>query len=126
MKRLETMVMGLAASGTVLSAGASVAQSMDTAVVNAKMEHVRLENSQVRAIEGVLQPGDKEKMHSHPGFVVYIIAGGKIRNNFADGKVVEAELKTGDVLYREPQTHWVENIGTTTIHFLVVELKNGR
>jgi len=125
MKRLETMVMGLAASGTVLSGG-SVAQSMDTAVVNAKMEHVRLENSQVRAIEGVLQPGDKEQMHSHPAFVVYIIAGGKIRNNFADGKVVEAELKTGDVLYREPQTHWVENIGTTTIHFLVVELKNGR
>jgi len=126
MKRLETMMMGLAASGTVLSAGASVAQSMDTAVVNAEMEHVRLENSQVRAIEGVLQPGDKEQMHSHPAFVVYIIAGGKIRNNFADGKVVEAELKTGDVLYREPQTHWVENIGTTTIHFLVVELKNGR
>jgi len=126
MKRLETMMMGLAASGTVLSAGASVAQSMDAAVVNAKMEHVRLENSQVRAIEGVLQPGDKAQMHSHPGFVVYIISGGKIRNNFADGKVVEAELKTGDVLYREPQTHWVENIGTTTIHFLVVELKNGR
>ena len=126
MKRLETIVMGLAASGTVLSAGASVAQSMDTAVVNAKMEHVRLENNLVRAIEGVLQPGDKEQMHSHPGFVVYIISGGKIRNNFADGTVVEAELKTGDVLYREPQTHWVENIGTTTIHFLVVELKNGR
>jgi len=124
MNRLETMVMGLAASGTVLSAGTSVAQSLDPAVVNAEMEHVRLENSHVRAIEGVLQPGDKEQMHSHPAFVVYLIAGGRIRNNFADGKVVEAELKTGDVLYREPQTHWVQNIGTTTIHFLLVELKN--
>jgi len=126
MNRLETMVMGLAASGTVLSAGTSVAQSLDPAVVNAEMEHVRLENSHVRAIEGVLQPGDKEQMHSHPAFVVYLIAGGRIRNNFADGKVVEAELKTGDVLYREPQTHWVQNIGTTTIHFLLVELKNPR
>lgn len=37
---------------------------------------------------------------------------------------VEAELKTGDVLYREPQTHWVENIGTTPLHFLVTELKS--
>ena len=126
MNRLEAMVMGLAASGTVLSTGTSGAQSLDPAVVNAEMEHVRLENSHVRAIEGVLQPGDKEQMHSHPAFVVYLIAGGRIRNNFADGKVVEAELKTGDVLYREPQTHWVQNIGTTTIHFLLVELKNPR
>ena len=124
MNNLETLVMGLAASGTVLSGGTSAAQSLDTAVVNAEMEHVRFENDRVRAIEGVLKPGDKEKVHSHPAFIVYVIAGGKIRNNFADGKVVEAELKTGDVLYREPQTHWVENIGTTTIHFLVVELKN--
>ena len=126
MNRLEAMVMGLAASGTVLSTGTSVAQSLDPAVVNAEMEHVRLENSHVRVIEGVLQPGDKEQMHSHPAFVVYLIAGGRIRNNFADGKVVEAELKTGDVLYREPQTHWVQNIGTTTIHFLLVELKDPR
>jgi quercetin dioxygenase-like cupin family protein len=126
MNRREEMVMGPAASGRGVSAGRSVAQSLDPAVVNAGMEHVRLENSHVRAIEGVLRPGDKEQMHSHPAFVVYVIAGGRIRNNFADGKVVEAELKTGDVLYREPQTHWVQNIGTTTIHFLVVELKSPR
>jgi quercetin dioxygenase-like cupin family protein len=124
MNKLGTMAIGLAAGGTVFSAGTSGEPSLDPAVVNAGMEHVKFENSHVRAIEGVLKPGDKEQMHSHPAFVVYMIAGGKIRNNFADGKVVDAELKTGDVLYREPQTHWVENIGTTTIHFLVVELKN--
>ena len=126
MNKPETMAIGLAAGGTVLSAGTGAAPSLDPAVVNAGMEHVRLENSHVRAIEGVLQPGDKEQMHSHPAFIVYVIAGGKIRNHFADGKVVEAELETGDVLYREPQTHWVENIGTTTIHFLVLELKDLR
>jgi quercetin dioxygenase-like cupin family protein len=117
------MGMGLAASGPVLAA-ATTQSSMDPVVVNAPMEHVRLENEHVRAIDGVLQPGDKEKMHSHPAFVTYVIAGGKIRNHFADGRIVEAELKTDDVLFREPQTHWVENIGDTTIHFLVVELKN--
>jgi len=124
MNRLKALLMGVAASDAVLVAGASVAQSLDPVVVNAEMEHVKLENAQVRVIEGVLEPGDKEQMHSHPAFVVYLISGGRIRNNFADGKVAETELKTGDVLYREPQTHWVENIGTTTIHFLVVELKD--
>lgn len=124
MNRREVLLLGFAACGPLLIAGTGMAQSPDPVVVNADMEHTRLENGHVRVIEGVLQPGDKEKMHSHPAFVTYVISGGKIRNNFADGKVVEAELKTGDVLYREPQTHWVENIGSTTIHFLVVELKS--
>jgi quercetin dioxygenase-like cupin family protein len=97
--------------------------SMDTAVVNAEMEHVRLENERVRAIEGILQPGDKEQVHSHPAFVTYVIAGSKVRNHFSDGRVVEVELKTGEVLWRDPQTHWIENIGETTLHFLVLELK---
>ncbi len=100
------------------------ARSPDPAVVNAEMEHVRLENRAVRVIEGILRTGQKEQMHSHPAFVTYVIAGGTIRNSFADGKVVETDLETSDVLWREPQTHWVENIGITTLHFLVMELKN--
>src|SRR5262245_52755037 len=126
MNNLRMLLMGVAASGPALIAGTRVAQSLDPAVVNAGMEHVKFENTQVRVIEGVLKPGEKEQMHSHPAFVVYLVTGGKIRNNFADGNVVETDFKAGDVLYREPQTHWVENIGTSTLHFVVFELKNPR
>jgi quercetin dioxygenase-like cupin family protein len=84
---------------------------------------VRLENASVRVIEGVLEPGDREQMHVHPAFVTYVIEGARIRNHFADGKVVEADLRAGDVLWRDPQTHWVENIGPTTLRFIVVELR---
>jgi quercetin dioxygenase-like cupin family protein len=119
------LLLALVACAPWLPAGAQEAPSLDPAVVNAAMEHVKLENPRVRVIEGVLQPGDKEAMHAHPtAFVTYVISGGRIRNHFADGKVVEGELKSGDVLYREPQIHWVENTGTTAIHFLVVELRN--
>jgi hypothetical protein len=55
--------------------------------------------------------------------VIYVQAGGKVRNYAADGKTTETELKTGEVLYREPLTHAAENIGTTTMHFILVELK---
>ncbi len=122
MNRREVLLLGAVACSPLLMAGADP-PSLDPAVVNAEMEHVRLENGQVRVIEGVLPPGAKEQMHQHPAFVTYVIAGGRIRNHFADGRVVEAELKTGDVLYREPQTHWVENIGSDPVHFLVVELR---
>ena len=41
----------------------------------------------------------------------------------ADRKVTESVLESGAVLYRDPLTHWAENIGDTTIHLILVELK---
>jgi quercetin dioxygenase-like cupin family protein len=97
--------------------------AQDPAAVNAKTIKVRFENDKVRVLEAELPPGTKEQMHSHPANVIYVMVGGKFRNYAADGKVTEIELKTGDVLYREPLTHAAENIGTTTTHLILVELK---
>jgi quercetin dioxygenase-like cupin family protein len=124
MKRLEVLLLAIVAGGVLALACSRVAPAQDPAVVNAKLVHVKLDNSRVRVLEAVLQPGDKEQMHSHPAYVTYVIEGGKIRNHLADGKTAEAELKAGDVLYREPLTHWSENIGTTPVHVILVELKN--
>lgn len=124
MKRLEVLLVGIAVGGVLFVAGYKLAAAQDPVQVNAKFIKVKLENSRVRVIEAVLQPGDKEQMHSHPAYVTYVVAGGKIRNHLADGKTVEVELKTGDVLFREPLTHWSENIGTTPLQVLLVELKN--
>src|SRR6266851_896407 len=121
MTRLQVVLVSVAAGGLLFFAGYKVAPAQDPVQVNAKFIHVKLDNSRVRVIDAVLQPGDKEQMHSHPAYVTYVIEGGKIRNHLADGKTVEAELKTGDVLFREPLTHWAENIGTTTLHVLLVE-----
>jgi beta-alanine degradation protein BauB len=96
----------------------------DPAKVNADTITLKMENSRIRVLEATLKPGDKEKTHSHPAYVVYVIEGGKVRNHAADGTVREAEFKAGDVVYRDPLTHWAENIGTTTIRLVLVELKN--
>jgi quercetin dioxygenase-like cupin family protein len=101
-----------------------VVTAQDPAVVNASTIHVKLENNRVRVLEAILKPGDQEQLHSHPAYVIYVIAGGKTRSHMPDGKAREQELKTGDVIYRDPLTHWAENIGTTTIHLILVELKN--
>jgi beta-alanine degradation protein BauB len=104
-------------------ASATFVSAQDPAVVNAKTVKVKFENEKVRVLEAELPPGVKEQVHSHPAYVIYVQAGGKVRNYAADGKTTETELKTGDVLYREPLTHAAENIGTTTMHFILVELK---
>ena len=108
----------------LLFAGGQIVLAQDPAVVNAKFIQVKLDNDKVRVFESTLKPGDQEKMHSHPSSVVYIIEGGKVRNHTPDGKTNEVELKSGDTLYRDPLTHWNENIGTTTIRLIVIELKN--
>jgi quercetin dioxygenase-like cupin family protein len=97
--------------------------AQDPAVVNAKTIKVKFENGRVRVLEAELPPGVKEQVHSHPAYVIYVQAGGKVRNYASDGKTTETELKTGDVLYREPLTHAAENIGNTTMHLILVELK---
>ena len=97
--------------------------AQDPAVVQSKTVKLKFENEKVRVLEAELPPGVKEQVHSHPAYVIYVMAGGKVRNYASDGKITEAELKTGDVLYREPLTHAAENIGTTTLHMILVELK---
>jgi beta-alanine degradation protein BauB len=99
------------------------AWAQDPAVVNAKTIKVRFENDRVRVLEANLPPGVKEQVHSHPAYVIYVLSGGKFRNYASDGKVTEGELKTGDVLYREPLTHAAENIGNTEMHMILLELK---
>ena len=100
-----------------------IASAQDPAVVNAKTIQVKLDNPSVRVMEGSLKPGEKEQLHSHPGYVVYVLEGGKVRNHTADGKTNDTEFKVGDVYWRDPLTHWAENIGTTTVRFLLVEVK---
>lgn len=123
MKRVYILVFVLFVTGLVRG-DASVTREQDPLIVNAKTIALKLENSRVRVLEATIKPGDKEKTHSHPAYVIYVIAGGKFRNHAEDGTVTDGEFKTGDVIYREPVTHWAENIGDTTIRLELVELKN--
>jgi len=123
MKRIYILTFVLLLMGCVRG-NASVTGAQDPLVVNSKTIVLKLENSRVRVLEATLKPGDQERTHSHPAYVIYVIAGGKVRNHAADGTVTEAEFRAGDVIYRDPLTHWAENIGNTTIRLELVELKN--
>ena len=122
MKRLLVLVLVLLVTGIARS-DASVTRTQDPLVVNSKTIALKLENPRVRVLEATLKPGDKEQTHSHPAYVIYVIEGGKFRNHATDGTVADGEFKTGDVIYRDPVTHWAENIGDTTIRLVLVELK---
>jgi beta-alanine degradation protein BauB len=111
----------LAAGLMLLSAQSMRAQ--DAAVVNPKTIHVTLDNEHVRVFEATLPPGWKENQHSHPTSIVYVIVGGTVRNHLPDGTSSVTKYTAGQTAYRDPVTHWAENIGKTTVRLIVVELK---
>jgi len=122
-KRLRIFRVAVAIAATAILLAPVAAWCQDPAAVNPTTVHVKFDNARVRVLESELPPDAKEQLHSHPACVIYVIAGGKVRNHGADGKTSELELATGETIYREPTTHWAENIGKSTIHLLVVELK---
>ena len=118
---MHTKALILAAISVVgLSLSAS---AQDVAKVNPDTITVKIDNARTRVMEAVLEPGHKEAMHSHPSSIVYVVTGGTTRSHRPDGTTSETTWKAGDVVYRDPLTHWAENIGTTTIRLLVIELK---
>ena len=125
MKKIVSVLLCVAAAGLSTLLAAKDAPVPGALEANPQTIQLKLENEHVRVLEATLEPGQKENAHSHPAYVVYVLAGGTIRLHGADGKTSDLTFKTGDVLYREPVAqHWGENVGTTTTHLILVELKD--
>jgi hypothetical protein len=99
------------------------ALAMDAPTATPKVVKTKFENDHVRVLEFTSDPGDKEGLHFHPAFVVYVLHGGTLRITTPDGKSDDVEFKEGDIRYREPVTHITENIGKTQLRAIFVELK---
>jgi len=86
----------------------------------------RLNNREVRVIEYSSKPGQKEATHSHPAVILYVIQGGKLKSTSPDGTSKVIDYKTGDIQWREAVTHSGENVGTTEMKSLLIEVKHGK
>ena len=102
------------------------ARAQDPAKVAPDKFKVILENDKVRVFDVVLKAGEKTGMHSHPASVLYAMSDVKMKTTTSDGKVTETTFKTGEARWSEAITHDNENVGTTDVHALVIELKGAR
>jgi len=99
------------------------APNQDAANNSSSSSKVIFENERVRVVELRLKPGKKEPMHSHPAHLVYVLSPTRMKMTSSDGKVKEVELKTGQVIWGEALSHAGENVGTTELHEVIIELK---
>lgn len=101
----------------------SVSAGQDPIQSNPKVYHLVFENTAVRVLHVTVPPGGKTVPHQHPDNAVVMLTGGKMRFTGADGQSREIEAKANDVLWDTAGTHSGENVGTTAIEGLIVELK---
>ena len=105
---------------------ATASQPLSVDALTASPENFRLvlENENVRVLEYTLLPGQKDHQHTHPARVAHVISGGTLRVGFPDGTSMVFEEKVGESSWSNPSPlHDTENIGTTPIKILLVEVK---
>jgi hypothetical protein len=99
--------------------------SDDAAIVAPHAYTVVLENEQVRILELRMAPGEKTAPHGHPDMVVVMIEGGMFRFGGPHSSTTPADLEipSGTVSYQPADRHTTENIGATSVHGFLIELK---
>ena len=112
-------------AGVVIGLGFGVGPvlAQDAVKVAPNVYKVILENERVRVLSVTLQPGEKAPMHSHPPNIVYPLNAATVRFLLPDGTKVDADIKADEVSWHEGEIHATENVGTTELRALVVELK---
>jgi quercetin dioxygenase-like cupin family protein len=124
MTHVASLLAGVAIG--VSAAAAVFAQSAvprDAVTVSPQLYSVKLDNERVRVLEYTLPPGQTEPLHSHGSFVVRFLSDARIRATPAGGSPTESSVKRGDVGWREPLAHAIENIGQTPVEALIVDVK---
>jgi len=108
-----------------LVAGATASPPVADRVAAVPSTKVLLENDCVRVQYHDVAVGQTVPMHSHPRYVVYTLKPFKARITLPDGSQRISEHQAGEAYWNEPISHSVENLGSSDIHNLIVELKPG-
>lgn len=106
-----------------LSLLAITALAQDPLTTSPQYYKLRFENDQVRVLEYHLKPHEIEPMHSHPAGVVYVLNGAKLKFTIPDRPPEERSAVAGEVIWRDPVTHAVENVGDTEAIAIAIDLK---
>ncbi len=124
--RLLTVVCFLACGALSHPAHAQQqAAEVDPVRVSPDRYRVLLDNKEVRVVEYVLKPGERDQWHTHPPRVSYVVTGGTLRITLADGTSFVSNEKQRTAQWMNTLgRHYAQNIGTTPVRIVLVEVKN--
>ena len=111
----------LFATGSRVSKGGDVKK--DPVQVAPQNYRVVFENDRVRVLAFRGKPGEKWGLHEHPDAVVVSLSDYRVRNVVPDSEPTYRDAKRGDVAWIPARSHTGENVGTTEMECVLVELK---
>lgn len=98
------------------------ADRLDPVVTNPEHYWPVFENERVRVLEYRDEPGAVTTPHDHPDSVMVTLSGFR-RRLVAGEQFRDVALEPGRALWLDAQRHPGENIGDTSTHVLLIELK---
>lgn len=121
----ERLIISMVLAGALLAGTSQAGDAIDAVAAAPDEFRILLENDQVRVIEYEIRPGQQEPWHTHPPKVSYVLAGGTLRIVPQDGAPFEVTETAGEASWMAALgTHHAENIGTTPVRILLVEVKS--
>lgn len=117
------MVIGLAFLFAMFMVLVPKAEAQDPVQVSPDKYTVVFENEHVRLLEYRDDPGDSSVMHEHPDHLVYSMSSWEREFSQPDGTTKKAQAKAGDAFWAPVGKHSGKNIGSTSTHALIFELK---
>ncbi len=87
---------------------------------------VVFENDRVRVLSFHGRPNEKWGLHAHPDAVVVSLSEYIVRNAIAGAEPTVRQGTPGDVTWSPAKLHTGENIGSTDMDCILVELKEPR
>jgi len=103
--------------------GERLSLPLDAVKVDPKHNIVEIENERVRVIRIVREPHAKMPMHEHGRYVSVALTDVGSRTTFPDGTTRENRRKAGEVGWRDPVEHAIENLGDQRMEEIQVEIK---
>jgi len=120
MSRLSFLTMLLVA----LVGFSATSRGQDAVAVSPEIYNILFENEDIRVLDILISPGERDEPHSHTRYMIFVREGGTLRVHPKAGDAYEATLERGQTQILEPvEQHWAENVGETVIRLVTVEFK---
>ena len=104
---------------------ATQAQGTNPVPVSSDRYRVLVDNSEVRVVEYVLRPGERDEWHTRSPRVSYVVSGGTLRISRADGtSSVADERQATALLMNTSGRHYATNVGNTPVRIVLTEVKS--
>jgi quercetin dioxygenase-like cupin family protein len=124
MKLARIALLGAALMLSCRTPSAQRVTAIDPVAVSPDRFKVLLENEHIRVVEYSLQPGERDKPHTHPPKVSYVVNGGSVRIHLDDGTSFPSDEKQGTATWMNAlPRHFAENVGGTPVRIVLFEIR---